>query len=178
MQELNHELVSRGVLLAMERGAKERELMSIMIASFSGTGHVVTSFHRYKPTVHRDFVILHCILLLLLFPYIVFCECAGTELDREQVEAGFTLLLEGVEDNVADVPLYVSMLATFVARAVSDEALAPSFLQRVNLSVSDLGNEVIQVGQSLLSSGSRNPSRLMKIWGYVANKYVWLQGVH
>ncbi len=105
------------------------------------------------------------------------CARAGTELDREQVEAGFTLLLEGVEDNVADVPLYVSMLAAFVARAVSDEALAPSFLQRVNLSVSDLGNEVIMAAQSLLSSGSRNPSRLMRIWGYVANKYVWFLGV-
>ncbi len=68
MQELNHELVSRGVLLAMERGARERELMSIMIASFSGTVLVVAACHvQHTPFFVAAFVYCHGV------PYIHVC---------------------------------------------------------------------------------------------------------
>jgi hypothetical protein len=129
VEELKHEVVQRGILSAIDRSPRECELMSILIASFS-----------------------------------------GTEVDREHVELAFELLLESVEEQ--DVPNLLSMLACFAARAISDEALAPAALDRVNLSTSHAGTEAVRQTFALLAAGDLNPSRLMKIWGNVANKCV------
>jgi hypothetical protein len=48
IEELAHEVVTRGVRLAMDRGPRERELISVLIATFSGTelerAHVELAF--------------------------------------------------------------------------------------------------------------------------------------
>jgi hypothetical protein len=54
----------------------------------------------------------------------------------------FEVLLQGVEDTLLDVPHYMSYLAAFMARAISDDALAPALLDKANLSANDLGVEV------------------------------------
>jgi hypothetical protein len=91
--------------------------------------------------------------------------CTGTELDRSQVELSFTLLLEAADDWQIDIPHYARELSVFIARAISDEALAPSFLTRINLGSSDLGNLVVEQASALVQHGSKNPSRMMRVWG-------------
>jgi hypothetical protein len=69
-------------------------------------------------------------------------DLSGVVVKREQVERAFTVLLERVEDLFLDVPDILALLSCFVARAVSDEALSPAFLLRVDLFASDMGYRV------------------------------------
>jgi len=81
----------------------------------------------------------------------------------EDVEKGFTLLLERVDDLVLDIPDVLRLLSVFVARAVVDEVLSPAFLLRVDLSSSDLGSQVVDQAQRLTRQEAAS-DRLLHAW--------------
>jgi len=74
----------------------------------------------------------------------------GHLLSLSDIERGFTLLLERMEDLSLDCPTAFRDLSVFVARAVVDEVLPPAFLVRVDLGESDAGSQVLQRAQQLL----------------------------
>lgn len=84
-------------------------------------------------------------------------------LQPSAIEKGFTILLERVDDLVLDVPDILKLLSIFVARAVVDESLPPSFLVRVDLNAHDLGSRVLQQAQELLSQ-PHTSERLAYAW--------------
>lgn len=65
-------------------------------------------------------------------------------------EVGIAMLLENVEDLYLDVPDVVSILPVFIARAVVDEVVSPSFLSRQDLCSGDLGYAVIETSRRLV----------------------------
>ena len=130
-EELHHEIIKRGILISINKTGRERQLMSILIATL-----------------------------------------AGDIVERPVIELAFELLAEGVEDEIVDTPNFISYLAAFMARAVSDEALAPIWMDRLNLHPNDLGYEVVNQAQILLAGGFGNPARLMHIWGKQSNRYL------
>jgi len=74
----------------------------------------------------------------------------GHLLTLADVERGFTLLLERMEDLALDCPTAFRDLSIFIARCVVDEVLPPAFLVRVDLGESDAGSQVLQRAQQLL----------------------------
>jgi len=80
----------------------------------------------------------------------VFLSNSEGLLQQSDIEKGFTILLERVDDMSLDVPEVLKLLSIFVARAVVDEALPPAFLVRVDLNANDLGSRVLQQAQELL----------------------------
>jgi len=71
-------------------------------------------------------------------------------LSKSDVEKGFTILLERVDDLQLDVPNALTYLSIFIARAVVDEVLPPAFLLRVDLGEHDAGTQVLRQAQALL----------------------------
>ena len=49
----------------------------------------------------------------------------------EQMQKGFLSLVQAVDDLQIDVPDAPNLIATFVARAVIDDILPPSFVERL-----------------------------------------------
>lgn len=117
LQELNapylaFETVKQLLLLALDRGNRQREGASVFLARATSSE-------------------------------------LGSYLTTADIERGFTQLLERTEDHVADVPNLLKFLSIFLARAVVDEVLPPSFLVRVDLNTNDLGSRVLQRAQQL-----------------------------
>lgn len=83
---------------------------------------------------------------------------------EDDVGKAFTILLERVEDTYLDVPDILRLLSIFLARAVADEALPPSFLVRVDLQPGDMGFQVVARAQELLKQPKAR-LRLAKAWG-------------
>jgi programmed cell death protein 4 len=81
--------------------------------------------------------------------------------DRD-MESGFNLLLDSMEDLSTDVPEAIIMVANFLARAVVDEVLPPAYLSEQNNSRP--GDAVIEKAVSLLSR-EHCTARLERIWG-------------
>ncbi|GAB5357171.1 hypothetical protein AAMO2058_000351100 [Amorphochlora amoebiformis] len=134
MPYLGFELIKQGVSLSMDRGPRERELISRMIV-----------------------------------------EVSGKVVPREETSKGFEVLLQRVEDLLMDVPKVLEYLSSFVARAVADEAVAPSLLLQAHIQEGDGGYEahiqegdggyeVILQAQKLLKK-SRAIQRLTRVWG-------------
>lgn len=79
------------------------------------------------------------------------------------IEKAFSTLLERVEDLYLDVPDVLHLLSVFIARAVVDECLSPSFLARVDVDERDLGAQVLrQVGRLL--EGENKWERMERCW--------------
>jgi len=87
----------------------------------------------------------------------------GKEIPVEAIAKAFTILLERVEDLVLDVPDTLTLLSTFLARAVVDECLPPSFLVRVDLSPKDLGAQVCDQARKLLAQ-EKAAQKLSAVW--------------
>ena len=82
---------------------------------------------------------------------------------QPSIEKAFSVLLERVEDLFLDVPDILHLLSVFIARAVVDECLSPSFLSRVDVDDRDLGAQVLrQVGRLL--EGEGRWERMEKCW--------------
>ena len=82
---------------------------------------------------------------------------------QPSIEKAFSVLLERVEDLYLDVPDILHLLSVFIARAVVDEALSPSFLSRVDVDERDLGAQVLrQVGRLLEGEGKWE--RMERCW--------------
>lgn len=74
-----------------------------------------------------------------------------TGLTADSVAKGFLIMLGRVEDTMLDVPDVLHLMSCFIARAVIDEVLPPSFLVRVDLSELDMGFQVISQAQVLVN---------------------------
>lgn len=85
-------------------------------------------------------------------------------LRQAEVEKGFEILLQRVEDLYNDVPLVLQLMSCFLARAVAQESVPPAFLERVNLLPSDMGMQVVRQARVLLNE-RHSSSRLATIWG-------------
>lgn len=83
-------------------------------------------------------------------------------LTDEEMEMGFEVLLDSIEDLVIDIPDAKAMVGSFLARAVVDEVLAPAFLS--NRNNTHPGDCVVEKAVSLLSR-EHCTARLEKVWG-------------
>lgn len=96
---------------------------------------------------------------------IALTELIGSQsIARESVEQAFDVLLERVEDLALDVPKVLQYLSCFIARAIDDEALTPSFLIARDLHPSDLGAGVLKRASILLERRHEVP--LSSCWGF------------
>lgn len=85
-----------------------------------------------------------------------------TPLTDKDMEEGFDILLDSLDDLTTDVPDAKTMVANFLARAVVDEVLAPAFLSEQNNKRP--GDSVIEKSISLLSR-EHCTARLERVWG-------------
>lgn len=79
-----------------------------------------------------------------------------------EMEMGFEVLLDSIDDLVIDIPDAKDMVGSFLARAVVDEVLAPAFLS--NRNNAHPGDCVVEKAVSLLSR-EHCTARLEKVWG-------------
>jgi len=79
-----------------------------------------------------------------------------------EMEMGFEVLLDSIEDLAIDIPDAKDMVGSFLARAVVDEVLAPAFLSDRNNA--HPGDCVVEKAVSLLSR-EHCTARLEKVWG-------------
>lgn len=79
-----------------------------------------------------------------------------------EMEMGFTVLLDSIDDLAIDIPDAKDMVGSFLARAVVDEVLAPAFLSTRNNA--HPGDCVVEKAVSLLSR-EHCTARLEKVWG-------------
>ena len=93
-----------------------------------------------------------------------FAALVGGAVSADQMAKGFTILLSRVEDIYLDVPDVLRLLSRMVARAVSDEALPPAFLLRLDLHEGDLGFQVAKEAQHLLGQPGA-VQFLENVWG-------------
>eukprot|EP00565_Helicotheca_tamesis_P007382 CAMPEP_0185727044 /NCGR_PEP_ID=MMETSP1171-20130828/2838_1 /TAXON_ID=374046 /ORGANISM="Helicotheca tamensis, Strain CCMP826" /LENGTH=462 /DNA_ID=CAMNT_0028395525 /DNA_START=189 /DNA_END=1577 /DNA_ORIENTATION=+ len=120
-QDYHPEVVKRAVSVSLDKGPRERELIS----------RLLTCLHPY-PLADQD------------------------------LEAGFELLLDSLDDLCIDIPDAKSMIGSFLARAVVDEVLPPAFLS--NRNNTHPGDGVVEKAVSLLSR-EHCTARLEKVWG-------------
>jgi len=85
-----------------------------------------------------------------------------TPLSDSDMEVGFNILLDSLDDLSTDVPDARSMVANFLARAVVDEVLPPAYLSEQNNSRP--GEEVVEKAISLLTR-EHSTARLERVWG-------------
>jgi len=79
-----------------------------------------------------------------------------------QIGKGFERLLESIDDLALDVPLARQMLAQFLARALADEVIPPSFV--MDPVVQQIGGDVVNHAQRMLSA-THGVARMEKVWG-------------
>ena len=91
------------------------------------------------------------------------CFTSGTLFSAPAVEQAVSTLLQRVEDLALDVPDVLHLLSVFIARAVVDECLQPSFLSRVDVDQKDLGAMVLAQAEKLLQAEGR-VERLERCW--------------
>lgn len=82
--------------------------------------------------------------------------------DDTHLRRGFERLFEILDDLQIDAPGAGDMLAAFIARAVVDEILPPSFL--LDPLVASMGGEVVTAAKRMLSRDHQY-SRLERVWG-------------
>jgi len=83
------------------------------------------------------------------------------------VRRGFEILIERLEDLKVDIPDAVTMISCFIARAIADEAIPPSFIQEVAfqpIGTSPHAIQCLQKAQHLLNM-KLSAQRLSKVWG-------------
>jgi len=87
--------------------------------------------------------------------------------DSVSVRRGMEILIERLEDINLDVKDGTGLLACFIARAISDEAIPPSFVQEVafqSLGASMIAIQCLQKIQHLLNM-KLSAQRLSRVWG-------------
>jgi len=81
----------------------------------------------------------------------------------EKLATGFQYALDALEDIILDIPDGVDMLAKFIARAVFDEVIAPSFLKNAKIK-NPLAEQCLVDAGGILNQPFRS-ERLSHIWG-------------
>jgi programmed cell death protein 4 len=89
-------------------------------------------------------------------------EAYLTLLDSDEVGKGFQRLFEMIDDIQLDAPAARPLVSSFLARAVVDEILPPSFLR--NPEIAGLGGDIVKGARSLLSR-DHILSRVERVWG-------------
>jgi len=87
-----------------------------------------------------------------------------------KIVEGFTCLLERIEDLKLDIPNAPDLLSMFLARAVVDDLLPPSFLSPDSADV-ELAKETLLKAKSL-TEGKMAAKRAANIWGPAGNQSV------
>lgn len=82
---------------------------------------------------------------------------------RDKVVEGFTVLLERLEDLRLDIPNAPELLSFFLARAVVDDILTPSFLSPDSADI-EIAKETLVQAKNLIS-GKSAAKRIAHIWG-------------
>ncbi|KAI7727430.1 hypothetical protein M8C21_020435 [Ambrosia artemisiifolia] len=87
--------------------------------------------------------------------------------DSTQIKQGFFMLLESADDLEVDILDAVEILALFVARAVVDDILPPSFVTRArkSLSESSKGFQVLQTAEKSYLSAPHHAELVERRWG-------------
>ncbi|KAK1259406.1 hypothetical protein QJS04_geneDACA021396 [Acorus gramineus] len=95
-------------------------------------------------------------------------------LDPPQVRKGFSKLVESSDDLAVDVPDMVDTLALFIARAVVDDMLPPSFLtkQMAKLPNGSKGIDVLRTAEKGYLSAPLHAENIERKWGGSKNKTV------
>jgi programmed cell death protein 4 len=119
--EYSYELVKRSISMSLDKGDKERELVSRML-----------SF------------------------------CYPDTLSSNMIGKGFERLLELGDELEKDCPKAKEMLSTFLARAVVDEVIPPSFI--ADGVVCNLGGEIVDHTKRMLSRDHAG-AKLERVWG-------------
>ncbi|PIN26057.1 Neoplastic transformation suppressor Pdcd4/MA-3, contains MA3 domain [Handroanthus impetiginosus] len=98
----------------------------------------------------------------------------GDVIDPQQVYKGFQKLVESADDLIVDIPDAVDILALFIARAVVDDILPPSFLTKTMayLSKDSKGMEVIKRAEKSYLSAPLHAESIERCWGSNKNKTV------
>jgi len=111
-----------------------------------------------RPALHGDFIKR---IVSVAFDKSLLCHeaasqlianlCGGNPISTDSAELGFQALLQQAEDLQLDVPDILHRLALFIARAIADEAIPPSFLDRLDLNPSDLSAQITALAAKLLA---------------------------
>ncbi|KAL2242290.1 UNVERIFIED_CONTAM: hypothetical protein Sindi_0347000 [Sesamum indicum] len=98
----------------------------------------------------------------------------GDVIDPQQVYKGFQKLVESADDLIVDIPDAVDVLALFIARAVVDDILPPSFLTKTMayLSKDSKGVDVIKRTEKGYLSAPLHAETIERCWGGRKNKTV------
>lgn len=98
----------------------------------------------------------------------------GDVIDPQQLYKGFQKLVESADDLIVDIPGAVDILALFIARAVVDDILPPSFLTKTMayLSKDSKGIEVIKRAEKGYLSAPLHAETIERCWGGSKNKTV------
>lgn len=145
------------------------------------TSHNFDEFRDYIKSVSSPFhheIIRTCIrtscdrslrekeLASRLLTEVVCMTCISAE-----IEKAFARLLYSVEDVVLDCPEFPFLLSCFIARAIIDDVLAPSFLSRVSVGDTDLAGFVVRESLALIRM-PHSASRIARVWGSAATSSV------
>ncbi|KAL8141996.1 hypothetical protein V2J09_015028 [Rumex salicifolius] len=82
------------------------------------------------------------------------------------ISQGFILLLESADDLSVDIPDAVNVLALFIARAVVDDILPPSFITKVQKTLeSSKGVQAVQIAEKSYLSAPHHAELVERKWG-------------
>ncbi|XP_073128441.1 MA3 DOMAIN-CONTAINING TRANSLATION REGULATORY FACTOR 2 [Henckelia pumila] len=98
----------------------------------------------------------------------------GDVIDSPQLYKGFQKLIESADDLIVDIPDTVDVLALFIARAIVDDVLPPSFLTKIvtNLSIDSIGSDVIKRAEKGYLSAPLHSETIERRWGGNKNNTV------
>ncbi|KAL6578291.1 hypothetical protein OROMI_010619 [Orobanche minor] len=98
----------------------------------------------------------------------------GDVIDPQQLYKGFQKLVESSDDLIVDIPDAVDVLALFIARAVVDDILPPSFLTKTMgyLNKDSKGVDVIKRAENRYLSAPLHAEIIERCWGGSKNKTV------
>jgi len=124
-----------------------------------------------SPTLH--FEVVRRLLTIAIERNARECELASRALARlaegvlavDDFAKGFERVFELSDDLELDTPQAKDLIAKFLARAVADECLPPSFL--MDKFIESLGGVIVQKAKSLLSI-RHGAARLSRVWGPTA----------
>jgi len=101
----------------------------------------------------------------------LFCQLHPSPLSDDDMQHGFEILFDNLDDLSIDIPDVKCMVGTFLARAVVDEVLPPAFLsanatpeEEDETKENSLLHHVIENAMRLLSR-EHCTARLEKVWG-------------
>eukprot|EP01118_Nematostelium_gracile_P018793 TRINITY_DN848_c0_g1_i1.p1 TRINITY_DN848_c0_g1~~TRINITY_DN848_c0_g1_i1.p1 ORF type:complete len:352 (-),score=118.03 TRINITY_DN848_c0_g1_i1:10-1065(-) len=95
----------------------------------------------------------------------------GKVVSSEKMEQAFQCTLDSLEDIVIDAPNGADCLSKFIARAIFDEVIPPSFLRHAESNSEDIVENTIAIAKALLNQPFRS-KRLHHIWGAGDNSSV------